>query len=156
MSRVTKTEIVNMIMIEDKAAGKVVVLDKVGSWAGLTFPGGHVEPGESFIDSAVREAREETGLDPKNVVPCGVINWGNRKNGDRYLEFLYKADEYSGTLLDGTEEGKIFWMDKAELIASDRLSPNFNLYLPMFFDGKYSELYFDWDGEAWTADPQYK
>lgn len=156
MARTTRTEIVNMIMIEDKTSGKVVVLDKVGAWAGLTFPGGHIEPGESFICSAVREAKEETGLDVRNVRSCGVIDWANAKTGDRYLEFLYKADDFSGTLVEETEEGKICWMDKNELISSDRLSPNFSLYLPMFFEEKYSELYFDWDGDGWIADPEYK
>lgn len=31
-------------------------------WPGLTFPGGHVEPHESFHDSVIREVKEETGL----------------------------------------------------------------------------------------------
>ena len=32
-------------------------------WKGYTLPGGHVEPGESFVDAVVREMKEETGLD---------------------------------------------------------------------------------------------
>ena len=30
-------------------------------WCGFTFPGGHVEPGESIVDAVLREMREETG-----------------------------------------------------------------------------------------------
>ena len=33
-----------------------------GDWTGYTFPGGHVEPGESIVDSVIREIKEETGL----------------------------------------------------------------------------------------------
>ena len=28
--------------------------------------------------------------------------------------------------------------------------------LPMFFENKYSELYFDWNGTDWNGDPKYK
>ena len=32
-------------------------------WSGIAFPRGHVEPKESFVDSVIREVKEETGLD---------------------------------------------------------------------------------------------
>jgi 8-oxo-dGTP diphosphatase len=154
--RKTKTEIVNMIMIENKSTGKVLVLDRVASsWAGLTFPGGHVEWGESFHAAAIREAKEETGLDVKKLIPCGVVHWGNRRGGETYLEFLYKTNDFYGVLSEGTVEGSVKWMTRAELESSGKLSPNFEHYLPMFFENKYSELYFEWDGESWTAEPHY-
>ena len=34
--------------------------------AGYTLPGGHVEPGEPFVDAVIREMKEQTGLDIKN------------------------------------------------------------------------------------------
>ena len=47
-----KAVLTNMCMLQD-AAGRVLVqhrLPKKGNpWAGLTFPGGHVEPGESIV-----------------------------------------------------------------------------------------------------------
>ena len=112
-----------MIMIENKSTGKVLVLDRRGSWPGLTFPGGHVEKGEPFYDAAVREAKEETGLDVSDLRLCGIVHWGNRQNGDCYLEFLYKTSRFYGALLPETVEGSIFWMSPEELKNSDRLSP---------------------------------
>ena len=38
----------------------------------LSFPGGRCEPGESLEQSALREAREEVGLDPDSVEVVGV------------------------------------------------------------------------------------
>ena len=53
----------NMCMISDNA-GSILVQDrKKADYPGITFPGGHVEPGESFVESVIREVREETGLD---------------------------------------------------------------------------------------------
>lgn len=41
----------NMCMVYD-GAGNVLALDKVSSnYSGTTFPGGHVEPGETFTES---------------------------------------------------------------------------------------------------------
>lgn len=39
---------------------------------GLTFPGGHIEKGESFVDSVIREVYEETGLTIENPRICGT------------------------------------------------------------------------------------
>ena len=136
--------------------GNVLVLDRRKTdWPGLTFPGGKVEPGESFAASAIREIKEETGLSVSSVIPCGTVHWADRKTGHRYIEFLYKAISFTGEPIRGTEEGEIFWMDPEMLRSSPRLSPNFEHYLPLFLDGGYSELFFEWDGISWDGIPQY-
>ena len=37
------------------------------------FPGGRQEPGESDVETALREAQEETGLDPRGVTPVALL-----------------------------------------------------------------------------------
>ena len=145
----------NMTMVV-RADGKVLTLDRIKTdWPGLTFPGGKVEKGEGFTASAIREIKEETGLSVSSLIPCGVVHWADKTTGNRYVEFLYKALDFEGELLAGTSEGNVFWMNPEELRASDRLSPNFGFYLPLFLDGGYCELFFDWDGVSWEAVPQY-
>ena len=53
MKRSEPVTLTNMCMIKKK--DKILVLDRNDPvWPGLTFPGGHVEPHESFHDSVVR------------------------------------------------------------------------------------------------------
>ena len=69
MAEIEKVIFMNMCMVYDHA-GRVLALDKVGkSYSGTTFPGGHVEPGETFTESVIREIYEETGLTIKPLAP---------------------------------------------------------------------------------------
>lgn len=40
----------------------------------ISFPGGRIEPGESALDAALREAQEEVGLDPAEVELLGELD----------------------------------------------------------------------------------
>ena len=68
MGRKLPLEQTNMCMILDENTGKVVIQKREKYWTGFAFPGGHVEVGESFYDSAVREVWEETGLRVQNFI----------------------------------------------------------------------------------------
>lgn len=142
-SRFPECEITNMVMVEDKSTGRFLVQERVKSWTGISFPGGHVEAGESFIDSSIREIKEETGLDIKNLKSCGVIHWSHNKTMNRYIVFLYKTSDFSGTLIEETEEGRVFWATLEE-IQNMNLSQNFEKYIPMFFNDA-SEFYCFWN-----------
>lgn len=70
MHKYEKIELTNMCMIYDND-GNVVVQEKLNkNWGGITFPGGHIEFGESFVDSVIREVKEDTGLDIKHPKIC--------------------------------------------------------------------------------------
>lgn len=133
-----------MVMIQDKTTGEVLVQNRIKSWKGLSFPGGHVENGESFVDSAIREVKEETGLTVSHLRSCGVIHWSNNETFDRYIVFLYKTNDFSGELLPETDEGRVFWIPP-ENIPNYQTSNDFQKYLPMFLEDRFSEAFGSWN-----------
>jgi len=83
-------ELTNMVMIMDKLNNKVLVQNRIkGNWTGVAFPGGHIERGESIVDSAIREVKEETGLVVNNLEICGVKDWYRAEDNKRYMVFLF-------------------------------------------------------------------
>lgn len=124
----------NMCMVYDPRENRVLVQDKIpdDGWGGITFPGGHVEPGESFAGSVIREVREETGLTVSKLEYAGTVHYYNSEEKLQWICFLYKSCHYAGQLLDGTEEGRVFWVDRDQL-PSMALAPNMDKYLQVFF-----------------------
>lgn len=101
----------NMCMVIDKN-GNVAALDKKrGGYTGLTFPGGHLEEGETFYEAVIREVKEESGLDIESPLLCGVYHW--IKNDIHNVIFLYRAEKFSGEL-KASEEGPVFWVPLEE------------------------------------------
>jgi len=149
-----EVELTNMVMVQDPVTKKVVVQERIKSQKGLSFPGGHVEPGESFVDSAIREIREETGLEIRNLQNCGVIHWCHTQTSVRYLVFLYRTCDYTGQLLEATAEGCVRWEDISEIVG--KTYPNdFHQFLPMFLEEGHNELFGPWNDQG-NLPIQYK
>ena len=144
--KMPKLEIMNMVMIQDKQTNKVLAKDRIKNWKGLSFPGGHIEADESFIDSAIREVKEETGLDVRNLKSCGMIHWLNTKTYERHLVFLYKTADYSGELMTECDEGRNFWATIDEIKKTPSENQTLD-YLPMFLEDKYSEAFMTWNDD---------
>ena len=149
MSRQETVTLTNMVMIEDEN-GKILVEDKVDpNWKGISFPGGHLLHNESIVHSAIREVKEETGLDIKDLKLVGVNN-NVSPNFNRYLVFLFKTKTFSGEL-KSSEEGKVFWVDRKDLI-NYKLTPEFSDLIEIFYNDSINENYAVWDDKGEVKD----
>lgn len=93
-----------MVKAENK---NVLVQERIGGkWEGIAFPGGHVEAGESFVGSVIREVFEESGYTIENPQLCGIKQFPT-DNGARYVILLFKANRFHGEL-KSSDEGKVF------------------------------------------------
>ena len=145
MSRQIPVTLTNMCMVRN--GDYVLVQDRTDPhWPGVTFPGGHIESGESFTASVIREVYEETGLTIENPRLCGVKEWEN-SDGSRYIVLLYKADRFSGKVRS-SPEGKVCWAALSTL-PSLRLSLDFVKLLEVFLRDDLSEFYFEQTPEGW-------
>jgi 8-oxo-dGTP diphosphatase len=140
----SKVELTNMCMVYDEVNGKVLVQDRIKSWKGVAFPGGHLEDGESIVDSTIREIKEETGLSISDLELCGVVYWFNDRTFDKYLVFCFRTSVYSGQLLDKTDEGRLYWVDR-NILPTLPLAEGFKERLPLFLDNRYSEGFGIWN-----------
>lgn len=78
MSRAQLTILTNICLIEDLEKKRVVMQyrsPETNHWSGYAFPGGHIEDGEAFAESVIREIYEETGLTIRNPQLVGIKNW---------------------------------------------------------------------------------
>ena len=111
MGRKEVTELTNLCLIH---RGDLLLLQnrKKSDWRGYTLPGGHIEPGESIVESVIREMREETGLTVRNPRLCGVKQFPIE--GGRYLVFLFETEDYEGELRS-SDEGEMTWIARDKL-----------------------------------------
>lgn len=149
MGRATPIELTNMCMLQREDGRLLVQNRRDPNWGGLTFPGGHVEPGESLVDSVIREMKEETGLTIRHPRLIGTKSWMQKDGSGRYLVLLYVANEYEGELHD-SEEGDISWMTLDEMRAGQMVD-GMELYFDVYLGKEHNEIWYERDGDDWMA-----
>lgn len=150
MAESERVILTNMCMVYDHA-GHILVEDrrKRGSgWHGVTFPGGHVEPGESFCASVIREVREETGLTIEHPKLCGIKQFFTEQV-ERYIVLFFKTDCFSGEL-QPSEEGDVFWIARAQL-EEYKLAPGFSDMIRVFESEDISEMMLSFAEGEWQT-----
>jgi diadenosine hexaphosphate hydrolase (ATP-forming) len=71
------------------------------------FPKGHIAPGEKPSDAALRELREETGVEGDLLTPIGVLAF---RSGEEDVEVRYFLVRYRGQRKSG-EGRRLRWLE---------------------------------------------
>ena len=147
MKHITEnTELTVLCLIQD--GNRVLLQNRVKEdWKGYTLPGGHVEPGESFVDAVIRETKEETGLDILRPRLAGVKQFPI-ENG-RYIVFLFKATEFSGDVVS-SEEGDMEWIDIERFSEVDAVEDLHDL-MRVFNDPDINEFQYTVENGDWIV-----
>jgi len=108
-------------------AGRVLLVERGkeparGAWG---FPGGHVEFGETAFQAAVRELREETGLEAEAVERLDVIEILPRDSarGNHYLLIAIRCRLIGGEARAGSDASALEWLDPLALPTDRRILP---------------------------------
>lgn len=89
-------------------SGKILAVSRPeGGWG---LPGGHVEDGETLEEGAIREVKEETGMDVCNLRELYIAPTGSDEN----MTTAFIAD-FEGTPIQGNE-GTVAWVDPELLL----------------------------------------
>ena len=127
--------------------GNILVQDRKNkNWPGINFPGGHVEPDESFVSAAIREVREETGLLIESPKLCGTKQFQEGED-TRYVVFFYKTSRFFGELTSSSE-GEVFWIDRKDLF-SYPLAPDMEAMVQVMENENLSEFYYYKENDTW-------
>lgn len=146
MDKTENVELTVLCLIEDD--DKILLQNRVKKdWQGYALPGGHVEPGESFVNAVIREMKEETGLEVLNPKLVGVKQFPIESG--RYVVLLFKATQWVGDI-QSSEEGRIEWIEYGKL-SQVKTVDDFTDLLKVINNPELTEFQYIVFGEDWTV-----
>ncbi|MFS1511465.1 8-oxo-dGTP diphosphatase [Chengkuizengella sp. SCS-71B] len=145
MGRDITYKIWTVVMIQD--GDKVLLLNRQHDhFEGFLPPGGKIDFPESFVDGAIREVREETGLKVSNLVFKGISEFVNPTVNKRYTMMNYWTKDYKGELLADPPEGEIHWV-KIEEAKDLPMQEDIKIRFDLFFEPGTFEIQTVWNEE---------
>ncbi|WHX42468.1 8-oxo-dGTP diphosphatase [Mesobacillus sp. AQ2] len=143
MSDQVNYKIWTMCMIQN--GDKVLLLDRqLDHFKGYLPPGGKVDFPESIVEGAIREVKEETGLDVSNLKYKGLYEYVNPAVRDRYMIFHYITTDFKGELLNDGPEGKAVWVSIEEACHLP-MQESVRRRFPLFFQEGIFEIQVVWN-----------
>lgn len=99
-----------------------------GKWNGL---GGKLEPGETPEECALREIREESGLEVTDLTLKGILTFPGFANDEDWYAFVFIARAEGKAVIDSAE-GNLRWVPRDELSQLNLWEGDY-IFLPWIF-----------------------
>ena len=98
------------LLVEEHVRGELVI----------NQPAGHLEPGESLPQAAIRETLEETAWTVRLTGLVGIYQWTNPDNHGHFLRFTFAAEPVRHDPGRPLDEGivRALWMTREEIAAA--------------------------------------
>lgn len=127
--------------------GEILLIHKKrGLGAGkINGPGGHLEPGETPLQCAIREVQEELCVTPKGVRACGELRF-QFTDGFSLHGYVFTASSCAGEPRE-TAEAIPHWT-ALDAIPYERMWADDPLWFPLMLKGAEFEGEFLFDGDA--------
>jgi 8-oxo-dGTP diphosphatase len=142
----TPTDRATLLFIVEDARRRILLIEKKrGLGAGkVNAPGGRLEPGETPLDCALRELREELGVGARGTREHGVVQF-QFVDGYALHCHVFRADECIGEPIE-TDEAAPLWTS-LDAIPFGRMWADDAIWLPRLLRGESFFGRFVFDGD---------
>lgn len=123
----------------------LLIRKKRGFGAGkINGPGGKIDPGETPLQSALRETEEELGIRPRGAIQHGELHFQFRDGYSLHCA-VFHAQDFEGEPHE-TDEAVPLWTP-LDAIPYDEMWADDRHWLPLLIKGVHFTGYFEFDGE---------
>jgi 8-oxo-dGTP pyrophosphatase MutT (NUDIX family) len=110
---------VTVAVVAERAGRFLFVEERVKGELVINQPAGHLDPGESLVEAAVRETLEETAWHVAPRALVAIHQWCSPDDGAEFVRFTFDAEPLSFDPDRALDRGIVqaMWLDRAELLA---------------------------------------